>query len=107
MPLSKKIFDDLISLFQTVNNCLANSTGRVNSTTKKRNSSLEEAALASFIQVKRRHTKTNEGLKESGTKRITSVKDYTKILTYENAYRDIYHIFHERMDYFVKIYCPK
>ena len=63
--------------------------------------------MASFIPVKRRNTKTNEGIKESATKRITSVKDYTKILTYENAYREIYHIFHERMDYFVKIYCPK
>lgn len=36
-----------------------------------------------------------------------SLKDYTKIISQENAYRDIYHIFHERMDYFVKIYCPK
>ena len=38
---------------------------------------------------------------------MPSVKDYNKILTHENAYRDIYHIFHERMDYFVKVYCPK
>lgn len=32
--------------------------------------------------------------------------DYSKILTHEFAYRDIYHIFHERIDFFVKIFCP-
>ena len=46
-------------------------------------------------------------LTKSQTKREASMKDYTKTITHENAYRDIYHIFHERMDYFVRIYCPK
>ena len=35
------------------------------------------------------------------------MKDYSKLITHENAYREIYHIYHERMDYFVRVYSPK
>ena len=28
-------------------------------------------------------------------------------MTHDQAYRDIYHIYHEKLDYFVKVYCPK
>ena len=53
VPLSQKIFDELIALFQTVNVCVKDPNARNNST-KKRNSSLEEASLASFVPTHRR-----------------------------------------------------
>lgn len=42
-----------------------------------------------------------------GDKRNSGNNDITKILTVQNAYREIYHMFHDKLDYVVRIYCPK
>lgn len=40
-------------------------------------------------------------------KKDTSIKKFQKMLTHEAAYREIYHIYHQKLEFMVKVYCPK
>jgi len=38
--------------------------------------------------------------------RSQGLNETDKVFTHELAYREIYHMFHEKIDYYVKVYCP-
>ena len=69
---------------------------------KKRTSSIGKSP-----QVGRRGSVAQEVGKLLKTKGSVDLPSEIVNYSHETAYKEIYHFFHEKIDYYVKVYCPK